>query len=204
MLRALLEGILLGITLAILIGPSFFALIQTSISKGFKSGLALAFGIFLSDLLCVFLAYFGASRLLDNPENKKIMGVLGGFILIVFGMLNIIQKRKLEEKKLEISNANVPLMIIKGFFLNILNPFAFLFWLGAITAVSAKYDFPRSQFILFFSGTLATVLATDVLKSYIALKIRSRLSANFLLRLNRIAGIVLILLGISLIYRVAY
>ena len=93
MIKVLLEGILLGITLALLIGPSFFALIQTSIKNGFKSALALSFGIFLGDLLCVFLAYLGASQLFNNSNNKIIVGIIGGIILIIFGMLNFFQKK---------------------------------------------------------------------------------------------------------------
>lgn len=202
MIKALFEGILLGITLAFLIGPSFFALIQTSIANGFKSGLALAIGIFLSDLLCVFLAYLGASQLLYNSDNKVIVGIIGGIILIIFGMLNVIQKKTIEEKKIEIPKVNLPLTITKGFFLNILNPFVIVFWVGSVSVVSSKYDFPL-LIIAFFSGTLLTAFTTDILKSLIALKIRHILKPQLVIIINRIAGIVLILFGMSLIYRVA-
>lgn len=48
-----LEGIILGITLAVLLGPALFALVQTSIHRGFRAGMRLAFGIFLAILpLC--------------------------------------------------------------------------------------------------------------------------------------------------------
>jgi threonine/homoserine/homoserine lactone efflux protein len=203
MIKALFEGILLGITLALLIGPSFFALIQTSIKNGFKSGLALAFGIFLSDFLCVVLAYLGASQLLENSNNKMIIGIIGGIILIIFGLINIFQKKVIEEKKIEIPKINLTLTVIKGFFLNILNPFVIVFWIGSVTIVSSKYDFPFLNIIIFFSATLTTVLATDILKAFIALKIRRVLKPQLLININRIAGIILMLFGISLIYRVA-
>ena len=202
MFKALFEGILLGITLAILIGPSFFALIQTSISNGFRSGLALAFGIFLSDILCVFLAYFGASQFLGDPENKEIMGIMGGSILIAFGAFHAFRKKKIEGTGIEIENVNFPLTVVKGFFLNILNPFVLVFWLGAITVVSSKDNFSVSYLITFFSGTLLTVFATDVLKSYVALKLLNALKPDTLVKLNKIAGVILMGLGISLILRV--
>ena len=202
MFKALFEGILLGLTVAILIGPSFFALIQTSMESGFRSGLALAFGIFLSDVVCVVLVYLGASQLLDNPHNKEIMGIAGGILLIIFGTFNLLQKKRIEEKDLKIKNLNLHWSVTKGFFLNILNPFTSLFWLGAITLVSSKDDTSVIHFITFFTGTLLTVFAIDVLKAYIARKIRNSINEETLAKVNRIAGLILILFGISLIYRV--
>lgn len=202
MFNILLEGILLGITLAIFIGPTFFALIQTSISYGFRSGLALVLGIFLSDLLFIILVYLGASRLLDNPGNKEVIGIAGGLTLIVFGTFNFFQRIKTEDTQIKIKKANLPLTAIKGFFLNILNPFVFIFWLGAGTIVSSKDHFSLSYYIAFFSGTLVTVLFTDVLKAYIALKLKKAVNPDLLIKINRVAGLILILFGISLIYRV--
>ena len=69
--KAIFQGLALGFALALSLGPSFFALIQTSTKRGFKPALGLAFGIFLSDVLCVLLAYFGVAQFFDNPQNKK-------------------------------------------------------------------------------------------------------------------------------------
>lgn len=57
MFHPLLEGIVIGFTIAILTGPAFFSLIQTSIHRGFRSGLFLAGGIFLSDASLLMLCY---------------------------------------------------------------------------------------------------------------------------------------------------
>jgi threonine/homoserine/homoserine lactone efflux protein len=202
MINALFEGIILGITLALLIGPTFFALIQTSIKNGFKSGIALAVGISLSDLVCVILAYLGASQLFDNPKNKIIMGIIGGIILIIFGMVNIFQRKPVEEKEITIQAVNFPLTAVKGFFINILNPFVIIFWVGSVAIVSSKYGSPFKNMIAFFSGTLFTAFGTDVLKALIALKIKKLLNPVLLTTVNRLAGIILIVFGISLIYRV--
>ena len=42
-----LEGVIIGLSLALIMGfgPSFFTLIQTSISRGFKAAMLLDFGI---------------------------------------------------------------------------------------------------------------------------------------------------------------
>ena len=49
MIHPLFEGIIIGLTMAVMLGPALFALLQTSIHRGTKAGVILAFGIFLSD-----------------------------------------------------------------------------------------------------------------------------------------------------------
>jgi arginine exporter protein ArgO len=66
-----LQGVLLGLTFAVLIGPAFFALIQTSIHRGFRFGFFLAIGIFLSDLVALLVCYFGATQILGSDPRQN-------------------------------------------------------------------------------------------------------------------------------------
>ena len=120
--QALLTGISAGLALALLIGPAFFALLQTSVKNGFRSGILMATGIFLSDVVCVALAYVGASQFFSNPENKILIGVLGGTILIIFGTYNASQKQlqTTSDGKKTMSTHSA---LLQGFFLNLLNFF---------------------------------------------------------------------------------
>lgn len=130
-IKAIIQGVMLGLALAFSFGPAFFALLQTSSKNGFKSGFALATGIMLSDLFCVFLAYLGMAQLFNNPQNKVYVGLIGGTILMTFGFFSIFQKKQPSadtENKIVINAVNFPLTITKGFFLNLLNPFVLLFW----------------------------------------------------------------------------
>ena len=97
MTNAIIKGIGLGLMLAIAFGPSFFALLQTSIKNGLKSGIILALGIFLSDLIYVAIAYFGATSLLSNDRNKFYIELVGGALLVVFGGYELFQKKALNE-----------------------------------------------------------------------------------------------------------
>lgn len=202
-LKAILQGLLLGSVLAIQPGPSLFTLIQTSSKKGFKSGLALAIGIFLSDVICVLLAYLGIAQLFDNPNNKMVIGLIGGTLLIVFGLFSIFHKKKEEEEKgIEIKAVNVTLFIIKGFFLNILNPSVIFLWILWVGAVSSNKEYTRIHITLFFITTLAIVFITDVLKAYFANKISKHLSHSILRKISILLGIILLVTGLVFIYRV--
>ncbi len=94
--KAIVEGIGLGITLAILTGPAFFALLQTSIRNGYRSGIAFAIGVFISDTVLILLSYLGALNLFNDPKNNFVIGIIGGTILVVFGLFNIFQKHPLD------------------------------------------------------------------------------------------------------------
>jgi threonine/homoserine/homoserine lactone efflux protein len=54
----------------------------------------------------------------------------------------------------------------------------------------------------FFAGTLGTILATDLLKSWGAKKLRHYVTRQVILWLNRISGSVLLLFGVKILYDV--
>ena len=198
---------MLGLALAFSFGPAFFALLQTSTKNGFKSGFALAIGIILSDLFCVFLAYLGMAQLFNNPQNKTYVGLIGGTILMTFGIVSIFQKKQPTPENgevLEIKAVNFPLMITKGFFLNLLNPFVLLFWAGWVGLVSSNSEYTHIHILLFFAAALTTVFMTDILKAYSANKIAKYLNDRILRLFNFLLGVVLVISGLVLIYRVFY
>jgi threonine/homoserine/homoserine lactone efflux protein len=200
------KGLALGIALCVAIGPSFFALIQTSLKYGLSFGVTLAFGIFLSDVTCVALAYLGASQLFVNPSNKQLIGVLGGTILLVFGVYNLFQKKTIaqdsDNNSMVVKKANKWLIFLKGYFLNILNPFVILLWLGWVGLISAGSEYNHLHVIVFFAVALLTVLATDILKAMAADKIKKFLNEKILRLLNRLVGIIMFICGIVMIMRV--
>ena len=72
MIEAVISGIGFGLVLTFLTGPVFFALIKTSIEKGFHAGVALALGVVSSDMVFVGAILFG-SQYFDITKQDKIM-----------------------------------------------------------------------------------------------------------------------------------
>ncbi len=207
MLNSLLEGVFLGVTLAFLIGPAFIALVQTSIHRGLQSGLLFALGIALSDLTLVSLSYIGAIQFLSNESNQFIVGIVGGFILIGFGVITFFKKYKVKTKRgvevrVSVSGGGRITYILKGFFLNILNPFLLLFWLGVMSFVSAKYGVATKEVVTFFTAAIVTVFLTDSVKCLIASRISRYLNITILTWVNRLVGLSLIIFGVVMFVRV--
>jgi threonine/homoserine/homoserine lactone efflux protein len=202
--KALFSGIALGIALALSLGPSFFALIQTSTKKGFRPALGLAAGIFFSDMFCVLLAYLGIAQFFDNPAHKVYVGLIGGTVLVMFGFFSAFQKKEVVKKDMVVKEASIPLYVVKGFFLNLLNPVVIGLWMACVVSVSSNKDYTGLHIFLFFSASLLTVFFTDALKAYSAQKISRFLSEGVLRLVSIIAGIILMISGIVMIYRVFY
>jgi threonine/homoserine/homoserine lactone efflux protein len=197
----ILNGITFGLLLAVMLGPVFFTLLQTSLHEGFKAGVYLAFGVLLSDAGLITVCYTFASlvRLIDSHHTA--MSLVGGILFIGFGIYNFFHKIKLKEVDDNKKTVHAQ-FVLKGFLLNLLNPAVFFFWLGVVGLVSVKENYSRAHEILFFGSTLITVFSTDLLKSFVSHRIKNILKPNVILWLNRGIGLVLIGFGIRMLFNV--
>lgn len=204
------QGVLLGFTLSLFFsfGPVLFALIQTSILRGFWSSALLAFGVMLSDFSLIALGFFGAISLLQQSENQFIFGIVGGVVLIVMGFFTFTRKVVLREEEEgeggRSSNPKPITYVLKGFFINFTNPFVWIFWMSVVVGFSANYEGETTEMFIFFASALGVVFLTDVLKSFSAYKIKKYLQTHSIIWVNRIAGVILALFGVYLIIRSLY
>ena len=207
MLSALIEGIVLGITLAFLIGPGFVALIQTSLHRGLFAGWQFSVGVVMSDLFLIALSYFGAISFLGKAENQLGVGILGGVVLMVFGIVTFTRRHKINAPiRLEVNQWSNRFFkyVSKGFFMNIFNPFLLIFWMGVTGVATAKYGIPSREILVFYTGTLMAVFTTDILKVLGAHQIKRFLTPRLLSILNRVVGITLFVFGLALMARVVF
>ena len=216
----ILEGIIIGLSLALIMGfgPSFFTLIQTSINRGFKSAMLLDLGIILNDVMIVCLMMMTNLQFnITDEKNLIFAGISASIILIIFGIYTF----KLSPQKIinisEHNNHNIDMMnvkfddepswyvyISKGFVINIFNPFVWIFWITCVATASSNYEGNKYSLILFFIGVFASVLFFDIIKAAGAYSLKKFFTENMLKRLNQITGITLILFGLYLIVRVLF
>ena len=212
MINNLWQGAVLGFTVALVLGPAFFALLQTSIHRGFNKGVHLAIGIIISDAMLVALSMLGILQVVNEPKNQVLVGVLGGGVLLIFGFYNTFRKydfshsedNAIDEINIKMKKPNSFLYIIKGFVLNSMNPFLWLFWMASMGLVSSNLNGSKENLLIFFTATLITIFLVDILKCFIANRIKKYLKPIIMLWLNRLMGILLIIFGIVMIVRVVY
>jgi threonine/homoserine/homoserine lactone efflux protein len=202
-MESILNGILYGLVLAILVGPIFFTLLQTSIEQGFRSGFFVAIGISLNDTFYITLAYLGIYQLFERGNFKEYFAYVGGGILIVMGLYYLIIK----SRKLSVYNAvkvevkSPYKLIVKGFFMNGLTPSVFIFWLGTIGVATTKFGYVTpGKAIPFLASIVCTVFTTDLIKAKLADKLRQVLTPRFVRSMNIVLGVALIIFGGRLIF----
>ena len=201
-IEIILNGIKLGVVLAFLVGPVFFAIIQTSVERGFWNGVLVALGVSASDMLLVIICYFGIAQFIEDPVVKSYMSYIGGGILILFGLYYLVVKsRKVNQTHVQAADEKkLYRYIVKGFVLNGFTPTVLLFWIGTISIASLDFGYIKGfEFLIFFSALLLTVLTTDILKAYLADKLRVLVTQRLLSIMNIVLGIVMIGFGIRLI-----
>lgn len=204
-MEIIIKGIAFGSVLAMAIGPVFFSLVQTSLQRGFISGVFMAIGISISDLAYVIFCYIGISQFANNDQFKFNVALLGGLILIIFGLYSFFKKfggKELVQKKN--NKKGVFRAIVKGFLINGINPFVFIFWFGAMSLATVEYGFSGYEVRTFFLIVLVTVLSTDILKSYLANRLRDFVKPHVMKTINSIVGVLLIGFGARLIYYAYY
>ena len=196
------NGIKLGMVLAFLVGPVFFTIIQTSIERGFWNGARVALGVSLSDTLYVAICYFGLFQFLNDPSVRTNMAYIGGAILILFGLYHlIIKSRKANAIAVKTSNeSNSFKYFLKGFIINGISPMVLIFWIGTLSIATIDFGYAGGfELSIFFSSLLITVLITDLLKAYLADRLRALITHRVLMIMNVLVGICLIIFGIRLL-----
>jgi len=202
MINALIEGVLCGLVLSMMIGPVFFGLIHTSIHKGFGKAVLYASGVAFSDTFFIAITYFGVAGFMEDPSFRNVMTILGGVIMIAFGIYYIFKQApdtiQVQNEKKQSKNSN---LWLKGFLLNGINPSVFLFWIGMVGYVSSSFHNDRFNILIFFIFSILTVFGFDTLKAYIAHKIKVLFTNKILNKMNKVLGLVILFAGISLLYK---
>ncbi len=185
-------------------GPAFFALLNTSIKHGPREGSLLATGVIVSDLfvclLVIALINLGATNFIQDEKNQRFMGILAGLVLVVFGSFYFKKPVTGTNETIEIQSPTAWVLLLKGFFLNLLNPTVWLLWLGNVTAVSKTLEYSTIKMFIYFGITLGLTLTVEISKAYLASKIKKYLTDKLMHTINLATGILLVIFGIVLVY----
>jgi len=201
MVEAILKGLTFGLLLSISVGPVLFSIIKQSLNNGHSGGLAFVFGVSASDITLVLLSNIFTELFNSIKAYKTEVGVAGCIFLVSMGVFFLFFKRvkvNAEGKQIfKLRKRDYVQTFFSGYVMNSLNPSVFIFWIYASTAV---INHSINQRIIIFITCLSWMLGTDILKVFLAGKIRNRLTPHNIHILNRINGLLLIIFGIALIW----
>ena len=204
-------AILIGLFLSVVVnmGPAFITLMQTSLHRGFRSAAWFATGVILNDAMVISICVMASVQVVMRSSREAALACIGaGIVLLLFGIFTYrkkVEDRQEREEYME-KRANEVLkkqedkpawfvFLAKGFVLNILNPFVWIFWFSAVAMVAGNMGGNKVSTIVFFAVILGTTLLMELLKAWGAAKLKKFLDAERTVMINRIAGVLLMLCG---------
>lgn len=198
-------GVMVGCMASMPPGPTAILTIQRNISKGVRAGITTGLGIATSDTIYASIAFFSLSFVTGFIEsNMLLIKCIAGIFIAAFGV-NIFLKKpdtQLRRNRAEKDRASWR-DYASGFLLSFANPAYILVHIALIATVKSLgfYDtdenaFSNASMILgIFIGCAGWWLAI----SSIFKVIRKYFRPRHLLWINRISGVIITLVGVSLI-----
>jgi len=199
MFLALVYGILTGIALCLTFGTVFFSLVQNSVDNGFISGVKIAFGVFVGDVIFVFFAIFGTTLLPVIPGFQKWMAGAGIIFLIALGLTNLIKGQPTLAYPTT-KFGNFLYYFTTGFLLNALNPVNFISWVTIASYVRTNLHYNFNEVLIFFAASLVMVFLVECGIAMSAHRLKKVFTPKVVTIFNKVTGVVFIFIAGQIAY----
>jgi threonine/homoserine/homoserine lactone efflux protein len=194
--KAVLSGILLGITLSFMVGPVFLVLLDTAIRKGARQAIIFDLGVMFADICFIALAFF-STGFLELFQKSTLPFFIGGLAIMSFGIFTMVKKRRIlvPEQTIIMEQTSPGALLLKGFLLNFLNVGVLGYWLAMSVIISHDFDYQKVPVASFFLASLGAYFVTDLVKIYFAGKLRKYMTNKRMQVFEKVVGLVLLVFG---------
>lgn len=206
-MQEILSALPLGILLSFTIGPVFFVLLETSITKGFRMAIIFDLGVVISDIVFITIAYVGIHSFKEIIKaNQLYFLVSGGILLFIFGMYSYIKQIKTKheqinvfEKEIRDIRTNYWGYFFKGFLLNFINIGVLLFWFGILITFIPRFDLDNIRLLRFLISVILIYFSIDCVKILIAKRLGNFLTPSHIYNIRKLISIIIIVFSLILI-----
>jgi threonine/homoserine/homoserine lactone efflux protein len=184
-----------------MLGTVFFSLIKNSVNSGYKTGIYIASGVILCDIIFIALAILSTEFAEFLKNNQNTISLLGGLVLLIMGISMFLKaKPKPDEGKIFTPSSKSALYFIgNGFLLNVVNPVNFFSWLAISSLLKVKLDYQINDQVIYFSACLFSIFVVEIAIAYFASLLKKWMTDKVVQRINQVSGLVFVAVGIKLI-----
>lgn len=202
-LISLFKGIFIGLVVSVPTGPIGFLTIKRTINDGFWAGFFTGLGVVMSDLIYAIIVIVGLRHTSEFFTNYKLaFNIVGGFILIILGLMTYFSKKDHSKKSIEAFVIESRFgQFLSAFVVTMLNPIQII----AFTALIGPLAMFHNSFnlsLIFLLGLLLGSLVWWTSLSFIISKIRNTFTEIHIKLVNRIAGVVVTFSGVFILMRI--
>ena len=210
-IAVLLRGFGVGIAASITVGPVAVLCIQRTLSKNRRSGLFSGLGVSCADSLMAIIAYFCYSMLQSQIEQyDTLLRVVGGIIVVIVGAW-IFAQNPVPQIRRNRSGKNTPWQDFGSVFvLTLANfivviPYILAFFAVFKISTAASLDFAGiSRGLVVIAGFFCGSLLWWSTLAFVINLFRSRFRPRHLLTINRMAGVIIGVLGVYTILSIFF
>ena len=194
-----------GFLLAFAVGPVFFTLIETAITKGIRAAIFFDLGALLADIIFILIAFFSTNRILEKVKHDPGLLIFGGAILIAYGIISYIRTNKsifkiVREHYAVNVKRNLGGLFLKGFLLNFVNFGVLAGWIGVLIMANALTT-SENGVPFFIITVLATFFITDLMKMLLAKRLKSYMTPRFIFKTKKWISILILSFGVLLLFQ---
>jgi threonine/homoserine/homoserine lactone efflux protein len=203
MIEVLVSGWLIGVAIALPVGPVITEVIRHGLRSGFVPAWLVGLGAAASHAILVSLTLLGVVALLDRPIWHIILGGTG---IVVLGYLGVDAMRasSVPPNTAAASREGHPFLV--GFSIGIANPITLLWFLTVGGALIAAHGGGKSGLpaVAFGASFVTGVLCWDTVVASLAGYGRRWMGPNTLRVLNITAGLVFFGFALRLLWKLAH
>jgi threonine/homoserine/homoserine lactone efflux protein len=199
----LVHGMKFGFLMQLSVGPVALTVLNTSIQSGYINGLTFMTGTIIVNIFYTYLACLGISKLLQKNNLQIMMKLLGGIILLFYGINNVISVFNISLiPKIGFQKEVFANLFLQGIFLTLTNPLTIIMISGILTSKIIENKYSKKDTYMFASGYLISRLGFLLLLIMIGNIMHIFLQEWVLKIFNVFVGLIIIYSGIKLLVKI--
>jgi threonine/homoserine/homoserine lactone efflux protein len=192
-----IKGVIIGLIVALPLGPIGILCIQRTLSRGYLAGLFTGLGIAAADAVCGAVATFGVTVVSDIVASQQFwFRLIGG--IVICGMGGRIYHQS-DGKEISASTDQVSSLdnFFWAFILTVVNPALILSFFAIFATMGLAWkNINLVSGLLLVSGVFSGSAVWWLLLSGAASRLRRRFTDSIIRKVNRISGIVIAAFGL--------
>ncbi len=195
------KGFIVGLMVSIPLGPIGVLCVQRTLNKGRRSGFISGLGAAFADTVFSFIAGFGVTFIIKFIKEQHLYFQIIGGIIIIFLGIHIFYTNPVRQLRMQRMNReNLFQDFFSVFLLTITNPMAILFFVAMFAGINIAEEplgfFDMSSLVL---GVLSGASGWWFLLTAFVNFLRHRFRLKIIWWMNKIAGVLIFVLGIAAI-----
>ena len=203
-MNGLLEGAVLGFSIAAPVGPIALLCIRRTINRGFTEGIVSGLGAAAADTLYGAIVGFGLATLHEILlKMQMLLSILGGIFLIYLGIKTIFAKPATQSSDTA-AGKGLAGAFLSTFFLTLSNPLTILAFAAVVAALGLETGVDYATATSFVTGVFIGSAGWYVGLSALVSQLRTQMNEGMFRLINQISGIIILAFAVYILWSAGY